>query len=137
MTDLLVINLNIVGGLLILLALIHIIFPTFFNWKEELSRLSLINRQMMIIHTFFIALMVLLMGVLCVGFTEDLINTKLGKTISIGLAIFWSIRLIVQFFGYSSKLWKGKMFETSAHIGFTGLWLYLSGVFWWNGVISF
>ncbi|WP_167856211.1 hypothetical protein [Hymenobacter metallicola] len=31
--------------------------------------------------------------------------------------------------GYSTKLWRGKRFETAVHIGFIGLWTYLTGVF--------
>lgn len=114
------------------LALVHIIFPKYFNWKEELKSLSLINKQMMTIHTFFIALVVFLMGFLCLTSATELIETKLGKTISLGLAIFWSLRLIIQFFGYSPKLWKGKRFETIIHILFSGLWIYLSIIFWMN-----
>lgn len=123
-------HLKIIGTLLIMLALIHIVFPKYFNWEKELSSLSLINRQMITVHTFFIAFTVLLMGLLCLTSSNDLIETNLGKKISLGLGIFWTLRLIIQFFGYSSKLWKGKAFETAAHIIFTFLWTYLSFIFW-------
>lgn len=123
---------KIIGLLLMTLALVHVIFPKYFNWKEELKSLSLINRQMMTVHTFFIALVVFLMGLLCLTSTTELIETKLGKTISLGLGIFWSIRLFIQFFGYSTELWKGKTFETVVHILFSLLWTYLSVVFLWT-----
>ncbi len=125
------IQLIITGLLLIALALVHLVFPSYFNWKRELPLLSLVNRQLMTIHTFFIALTVLLMGVLCLVATDDLINTRLGKTLSTGLAIFWTIRLVIQFFSYSSKLWRGKTFETLVHVFFVLLWTYLSFIFWW------
>jgi hypothetical protein len=123
-------HLKIIGILLITLALVHIIFPKYFNWKEELKSLNLINRQMMTVHTFFIALIVFLMGLLCLTSSTELLETELGKTILLGFAIFWTIRLFIQFFGYSSKLWKGKTFETTIHIVFSGLWTYLSIIFW-------
>lgn len=126
------IHFQIIGILLLTLAFIHLIFPKYFKWKEDLKPLSLINKQMMTIHTFFIALVVFLMGLLCFTSSSDLVETKLGKTVSLGLAIFWSLRLLTQFFGYSSKLWKGKLFETLVHILFTGLWIYLSLIFWIN-----
>lgn len=125
------IHYKIIGVLLMALALVHVIFPKYFKWKEELKSLSLINRQMMTVHTFFIALVVFLMGLLCLTSTTDLIETKLGKTISLGLGIFWSTRLFIQFFGYSTELWKGKTFETIVHILFSLLWTYLSVVFLW------
>lgn len=124
------IHLKIIGCLLIGLALIHIAFPKYFNWGKELKSLSIINRQMMAVHTFFIGLTVLLMGLLCLTSSSELIETNLGKKISCGLGVFWTIRLFIQFFGYSSNLWKGKKFETLMHIIFSLLWTYLSIIFW-------
>jgi hypothetical protein len=124
------IHFKIIGILLIVLALIHIIFPRYFNWGDELKSLSLINREMMLVHTFFIALTVLLMGILCLTSSRELVTTSLGKRISLGFGIFWFIRFVVQFFGYSAKLWKGKKFETVVHIIFSLLWIYLTAIFW-------
>ncbi len=129
------IHLKIIGVLLMALGLIHIFFPKYFNWDKELKSLSLINRQMMKVHTFFIALTVFLMGLLCFTSSTELIETNLGKKISLGLGIFWTVRLFIQFFGYSTELWKGKTFETAIHIIFSLLWVYLSGIFftiWWT-----
>jgi hypothetical protein len=123
------IHFKITGVLLIALALFHIVFPKYFNWDKELKSLSLINRQMMVVHSFFIALTVFLMGLLCLTSSRELIETKLGKKISLGLAIFWTVRLVIQFFGYSNDLWKGKKFETFMHIIFSFLWTYLSIIF--------
>lgn len=120
---------KIIGVLLIALALIHIVFPKYFNWDKELKSLSLINRQMITVHTFFIALTVLLMGLLCLTSSTEMIETNLGKKLSFGFGLFWTIRLFIQFFGYSTDLWKGKTFETSMHIIFSLLWAYLSVIF--------
>ncbi|MFI8379277.1 hypothetical protein [Leeuwenhoekiella sp. NPDC079379] len=122
-------QLQIIGFILIVLALVHIAFPKYFDWQNGLKSLSLINKQIFQVHTFFIAFTVFLMGLLCITSAEQLITTSLGKTISLGLGIFWSVRLLFQFFVYSPKLWKGKTFETSVHIVFTLLWIYLSTLF--------
>jgi hypothetical protein len=132
-------HLKIIGILLIVLALVHAIFPRYFRWREDLSSLSLINRQMMYVHTFFVALLLMLIGVLCVTSSKDLIETELGNKIALGLFVFWFVRLLIQFFGYSSKLWKGKAFETTVHILFSMLWLYFTTVFfvvYWFGNIA-
>lgn len=126
------IHFKIIGVFLMGLALVHAIFPRYFQWEKELPLLSLINRQMMQVHTFFIALVVMLMGVLCFSSATELIHTPLGKRISLGLGIFWFIRLLLQFFGYSSALWKGKVFETTVHIFFSLFWTYLTFVFLMN-----
>src|SRR4051812_26598298 len=105
-------HLRIIGCILVLLSLIHVIFPKYFDWEIELLSLSVINRQLMYVHTFFIALIVFLMGVFCVACSSDIVNTRLGHNLALGLFVFWGIRLMFQFFVYSAELWKGKMFET-------------------------
>jgi len=116
------------------LGVVHVYFPRYFNWKQDLQSLSLINRQMMQAHTFFLALTVFLVGLLCVTSSTDLVHTKLGKSLCLGLSVFWGIRFVFQHFVYSSDLWKGKRFETIVHVVFSVLWLYLAGVF---GMIFF
>jgi len=123
-------HIKIIGVLFIILACIHLWFPRYFKWKEELFKLSLVNSEMMKWHTFFIALAVFLMGLLCVSSAAELVSTSLGKKLLTGMGVFWTLRLIIQFFGYSGTLWKGKKFETTIHITFSALWIYVSGVFW-------
>lgn len=122
-------QLNVIGALLILLAMLHVIFPKYFNWANEFGNISLINRQMIYVHTFFIALVLFLMGLLCLTSPTELIETGLGRKLSLGLGIFWLIRLFIQLFVYSTKLWKGKRFETAVHIVFVLFWAYFSIVF--------
>jgi len=121
--------LKLSGILLMILALVHIGFPKYFKWKTEFGTISLVNRQMMYIHALFIAIVLFMMGILCLVSSQDLLHTNLGKRICLGLGIFWLIRLWVQFFGYSSRLWKGKKFETGMHVLFIVFWIYLSTVF--------
>ena len=124
-----ILHLNIIGFMLVSLALVHFIFPRYFDWKNQLDKLGLINKQMVYVHTFFIALMVLLMGVLCITSATELRHDKLGGKLCLGLGIFWGCRLVIQFVGYSSLLWRGKRFETIVHILFIFLWTYISLVF--------
>ncbi len=123
------IHLQIIGALFMLLALIHVGFPRYFQWKQQLASLSLINRQMMQVHTFFIAFVVFLIGLLCFSSAEELIATPLGRRICLGLGVFWSIRALVQWFVYSTELWRGRRFETGVHVVFSALWMYCAVVF--------
>jgi hypothetical protein len=122
-------HLHLIGILLITLALLHTVFPKYLKWKHDLSALNPVNRQIMYVHSFFIALMVALIGLLCLTSSHELLYTPLGKKIALGLALFWSVRWFVQFFGYSSKLWKGKRFETTVHVLLALFWTYLAIVF--------
>ena len=84
------------------------------------------NRQMIRVHLFFIGLGLFLVGLLCLTSGDGLLNTSLGRRISLGLGIFWAVRLYVQFFVYSGKLWRGKAFETMVHILLSLLWTYVN-----------
>lgn len=122
-------HIKIVGSMLLLLSLMHVVLPRYFNWTQELSGLSLINKQIMYVHTFFIAFVVLLMGLLCIYSSTELVSSPLGQHLSLGLFIFWFTRLLFQFFVYSPKVWRGKKLETFVHIVFALLWSYFSSVF--------
>ena len=123
------VHLKIIGCCLILLGLVHGIFPKQFNWRQELSSLSVMNKEMMYVHTFFIAFTLFLIGLLCLTSSTNLITTTFGKQISLGLGIFFFLRLLVQFFGYSSKTWRGKTFETTVHILFSIFWTDVTTIF--------
>jgi len=119
---------RISGILLIVLALLHLAFPRYFRWKEDLVPLSLINRQMMYVHTFFVAFVVLLMGCLA-AFIPSGFFTPFGRVVSLFFFVFWFVRLLFQLFVYSPALWRGKRFETVIHVTFTILWLTLSAIY--------
>ncbi len=130
MQELIISHLQISGYLLLILAFVHAFFPWYFEWRKDLALMSLINRQMMQIHTLFLAVGLFLLGLLCILSAPELASTALGKRICLGLALFWTLRWMIQFIGYSPLLWRGKRFETTMHIGFVLLWTYLSVVFW-------
>ncbi|HEX8505034.1 MAG TPA: hypothetical protein VF630_06675 [Hymenobacter sp.] len=123
------VQLKAIGFLLVVLALLHAGFARYFQWRREFAAVSLINRQMMYVHTFFVAFTVLLMGLLCLTSAAELVSTPLGRKLALGCGIFWLARLLTQFFGYSAALWRGKRFETTIHVLFSALWTYLSVVF--------
>lgn len=122
--------LRIAGVLQILLALVHLVLPTMFHWQEELARLSLLNRQIFLVHTFFIMLILVLFGVLSIGAADDLMQPgRLQRWVLGGLFTFWTLRLVCQFFVYDSAIWKGNTFLTIGHIGFCCLWFFLVGTY--------
>lgn len=61
------IMLRICGSFLLGLFVLNFFVPKRFNWAEELPRLSLLNRRIMQVHAIFIALILLMMGLLMVS----------------------------------------------------------------------
>jgi len=123
-------HLRIAGILLLLLAILNLFLPRHFGWRDELQRLTLLTRQVFIVHCAFIVLSLVLMGLLSLCLAPQLLeHTPLAQAILFGLALFWTVRLIFQLFVYSPKLWRGDAFRTAMHILFTCVWTYFAGTF--------
>ena len=123
-------HLRIVGASLIALSLAHVLFAKHLRWKEDAARLTPINRQIFHVHAFFICLIVLMMGLLCLLAPQRLAEpTPLARLVLIGLVIFWGTRLVFQWFVYDSSLWRGHRGNTFVHFAFTILWSYYTFVF--------
>lgn len=123
-------HLRIAGVLLALLALMHAFLPRRFNWHTDLAKLSLLNRQIFIVHCLFLVLLLLLMAALSLAGPPLLLrHDPLAAAVSGGLAFFWLCRLAAQFFVYSPTLWRGHRFNTTMHVIFSGLWTYFTAVY--------
>ncbi|HEY0074522.1 MAG TPA: hypothetical protein VGB77_10495 [Abditibacteriaceae bacterium] len=123
-------HLKLAGFALLALAFAHLFFEKRFGWKDELMRLSPFNRQMFYVHNFFVTLVLVMIGALSLFGTNALLEkSALGLYVTGGISFFWLCRWLVQFFFYESKLWRGKKFETAAHIAFALFWSYLLVVY--------
>lgn len=126
----LALHMQFAGLVLIVLALAHVTFPRRFHWKEELARLSAINRQMFRVHVFFIAAVLVLFGTLSLLLADELLlPSPLSRALLGGFTLFWALRLYVQLFVYERALWRGDRFNTAVHVVFTAFWTYLVAVY--------
>lgn len=132
----LALHLRIAGLSMIVLALAHVPMTRHFRWREDAAKLTPLNRQIFHVHCFFVCLAVAMMGMLALASPETLLErSRLAMQVSGGIALFWLIRLVVQFFVYERAHWRGKGLETAAHIFFAGLWAYYVAIFgavWWR-----
>jgi hypothetical protein len=122
--------LRIAGVLLLGLFILNFFVPRRFHWREEMARLSLINRRIFQVHAVFIAMILLMMGLLLVLIPGALLQPQaLARAVLAGLTVFWTARLLLQLFFYHAVLWRGKPFETAMHIAFSGLWIFFIATF--------
>jgi hypothetical protein len=125
----LVLHLRIVGILMALLVVVNLYVPGRFGWREELSRVSLLNRQIFQAHTIFIVLLIALMSALFLTCAEALLEpTRLSRAVLIGLTVFWGLRMLMQWFFYSPQVWRGHRFHTVMHGVFSLGWIYVTAV---------
>jgi len=113
-----------------LLGLSHIFFNRFFRWEQELVAVSLLTRQVFFVHNFFIGLTVILGGAASFfGANALLLPNTLSRAALSGMATFWLCRLLAQFFGYDSAIWRGNRFRTFMHVAFSLLWCYVTATY--------
>jgi hypothetical protein len=119
-------HLKIVGALLLALGLAHSMFGRYFKWRKELAQLSLLTRQIFLVHCFFIALLVAMIGVCSLFYTKALLGSgALSRVVLTGFVVFWLFRLAFQFFVYDPATWRGRNFFTAMHVVFSMLWIYV------------
>jgi hypothetical protein len=123
-------NLRIVGVLLVLLGLSHAFFSRYFRWDRELAEVSLLTRQIFFVHSFFIALGVVLGGAGSFLCADALLRPgSLSRALLAGMTLFWLCRLLAQFFAYDARIWKGNRFRTIMHAAFSVLWIYVAATY--------
>ena len=134
------VHLKVAGALLLVLGLAHSLFGRYFQWQTELAQLSLLTRQIFLVHCFFISLAIILMGACSLFYTNALVGSgSLSRVVLSGFALFWLIRLAFQFFVYDSAIWRGRRFYTLMHVVFSSFWIYVVLIYGvalrvaWNG----
>jgi hypothetical protein len=113
-----------------LLGLSHIFFNRFFRWEQELVAVSPLTRQVFfctqLFHradrdawrrsVFFCA-------------NALLRSDTLSRAVLSGMATFWLCRLLAQFVGYDSAIWRGDRFRTFMHVACSLLWCYVTATY--------
>ena len=128
--DVLLVHLRATGVLLAVLVVVHAFVPGRLRWREELPRLSLVNRQIFEVHTLFIVLVLALSSTLLLTSSDALLEpSRLSRALLFGLTLFWGLRMLMQWFYYSPAVWRGNRFNTVAHCAFSTVWLYMTATF--------
>jgi len=78
-------------------AVFHLYFPKIFNWKKDLQNLSAANKAITQILNNRLIYFFLFTGIMYFVFDEQILRSKLGIFIHIGMLVFWIGRTIEQF----------------------------------------
>jgi hypothetical protein len=126
----LVAHLRFIGVLMAALVVVNLFVPARFHWREEMARLSLVNRQIFQAHTVFIVLTVAMCSALLLTSADALLEpTRLSRLVLAGLTIFWGVRMLMQWCFYSPAIWRGHRFNTVMHGVFSVAWIYITATF--------
>ena len=121
-------------GILIASAMV----PAKLNWKEELARLSPLQRQMYWIYGAYIVLCIVAFGLISLILPEELISgDPLANAVCLLIAVFWGGRLALQPF-MKVKPILGRVWWM--HVGYHTLtlaFLFMTAVYGWAAWVGF
>lgn len=96
-----IIALRVLGVVHLLIAGGNCLLPWIFDYRNRgVSTWNPLLRQVFFVHTFYIILVLTLIGLLCLVFPSDLVGTIMGRSICGGLTVFWGIRVGLHFAYY-------------------------------------
>jgi hypothetical protein len=128
--DTLLLHLRLAGVVMASLVVVNLLVPRRFHWREEMSRLSLVNRQIFQAHSVFLVLTLALFSALLLTCGAALLEpTRLSRAVLGGLTIFWGLRMLMEWCFYSPLIWRGHRFNTVMHYTFSVVWVYVTTVF--------
>ena len=110
--------LETVAGLQLAIAMLNMFLVPLLKWKDELSQVPLLLREVFQVHVWFISITLMIFAVITWRFANDLAggNNPLGRWLAAGIGVFWLIRTILQVTYYSSSHWRGQFGRTAVHV---------------------
>jgi hypothetical protein len=120
------------GLVQVVIASANLFLPAKLKYRENLSRVAPIIRQIFVVHSIYIVGVVLLFAAATFGFAGELASGHgLGRFLAAAITIFWLFRAPVQLLYYDSALRKENRW---GDIAFTAAALFLAAT---HGVASF
>ena len=117
-----------IGHFVVLIASFQV--PSRLRWREELPRLSNLNRKLMWVHGGFAILTIAAFGTLTLLLHGEMLRgDRAALGIATFIAVYWSSRITVDFLYYEHADWpKGRQFVVG-HALLTGLFCALAATY--------
>ena len=93
------------GFVQVAIACANLLPPAKLNYRENLSRVSPIIRQIFVVHSVYLVGVLLLFAAVTFGFAGELASRRgLGRFLAAAIAVFWLARTPVQLLYYDAAL---------------------------------
>jgi uncharacterized membrane protein len=126
-----------VGGMLhfgILIASAAV--PQVLDWNQSLGKLDRLSRQLIWVHGAFIVLVIIGFGLIALLMTAELAaGSRLARAMCAFIALFWTCRLLVQFFVFDAGAYLTNRLLKIGYHGLTAVFIYQAVVFGYAAVI--
>ena len=122
-----------VGGALHFIILIaSALTPKVLNWNRELGLLSQFLRRLFWVYGVFIVVTIIGLGTISLGCAEEIAQgSKLARAFCGFAAVFWGLRLAIQFFVFDARPYLTHWILKAGYHGLTLLFIVLTGIFGW------
>ena len=87
------------------IALFHMFFSPIFAWKNELSSLGFINRQLMPVMNHCLSFGFLAVAYLSACYRVELLSSSLGHAMLAAVLLFWLWRALLQVWFFRLRHW--------------------------------
>jgi len=126
-------QLILIGGALHFVILIaSALVPRVLNWKHELGLLSPFLRRLFWVYGVFIVLTIIGLGTISLACAPEIAaGAGLARAFCSFVAVFWGIRLAVQFFVFDARPYLTHWLLTVGYHGLTVLFTALVGIYTW------
>ena len=94
----------------IALVIFHLLFWRLFDWKNDLRKLSFLNRAIMQVLNLSLSFAFIIFSYISLVHTNELLSTALGHSLLILMLLFWVARSIEQIVFFKLKHWSSIAF---------------------------
>ena len=91
-------------------AAFHLMFWRIFHWKEDLESLSFLNRAIMQVVNLSLTFVFAIFGYISLFHGKALLESALGHSLLVLIAVFWLLRAIEQIVFFKLKHWGSMAF---------------------------
>src|SRR5579864_1261533 len=113
------------GAVQLIIVGANVVLPKKLKYNENLSRMSPLLRQIFVVHSIYIVMVVMGFSGLCFFFSARLLDgDPLGRSLSAFLAGFWLLRIVLQLAYYDGDY---RRQHRLADVAYTGACCFLGG----------
>ena len=113
------------------------LMPRVLGWRSELRKLGELSRQVIWTHGAFIMLTIASVGLISLfNATTLTAGSLLARCVCGFVALFWGIRLVIQFFVFDASPHLDNVLLKVGYHGLTVVFIYLTLVYGWVAIFS-
>jgi hypothetical protein len=104
------------GAIHLILVAANVFLPGILDYRGNLARMQPIIRQIFVVHSIYLVLILLIFSCACLFFATDLAGASgLGRFLCAVMAFFWMLRIPLQLFYYDPELRRQRRFADVAY----------------------